>query len=305
MIPAASNTFAQNTSTHNTSARNASAPSAPEIKYTPFYAVGYGRPPRYTQFRKGQSGNPGGRPRREPEGPRANDTMLRQVYRTVMKRVDAHMEPMTVLEAIMQSQIDLALSGDARAQRDILNFVQHAEYLRSLNPPPDEDEDDEYEETEAVDESREAEKKGDIDRDQEKGDHDEDEDDGESGEDDETGDEPRPHAAAGSAVTKAPDAAPPAGPAPRRPALARSGRATSRRAKTHRTKSRRAKSRQSRSHVDRQAAAASMPADRGMPSSVNSDRKEKCRPAKNPENSLFSGNPEPAGVERRTYRVEI
>src|SRR5438445_5783604 len=27
--------------------------------------VGYGKPPRHTQFRKGQSGNPGGRPRRQ------------------------------------------------------------------------------------------------------------------------------------------------------------------------------------------------------------------------------------------------
>lgn len=29
------------------------------------YAVGYGRPPRHTRFKKGQSGNPAGRPKKE------------------------------------------------------------------------------------------------------------------------------------------------------------------------------------------------------------------------------------------------
>ena len=31
------------------------------------YEVGYRKPPRHTQFQKGQSGNPGGRPRRRLE----------------------------------------------------------------------------------------------------------------------------------------------------------------------------------------------------------------------------------------------
>ncbi len=32
------------------------------------YEVGYRKPPRHTQFQKGQSGNPGGRPRRSLAG---------------------------------------------------------------------------------------------------------------------------------------------------------------------------------------------------------------------------------------------
>jgi hypothetical protein len=42
--------------------------------------VGYGKPPRHTQFRKGQSGNPGGRPRRE-QVERLKALTLQEAYR--------------------------------------------------------------------------------------------------------------------------------------------------------------------------------------------------------------------------------
>jgi hypothetical protein len=38
----------------------------PEQPNTKVYEVGYGKPPKATRFRKGQSGNPKGRPRNEP-----------------------------------------------------------------------------------------------------------------------------------------------------------------------------------------------------------------------------------------------
>lgn len=45
--------------------------------------VGYGRPPRKTRFKKGQSGNPRGRPRRmEPVDPSLNDTLQRVLNET-------------------------------------------------------------------------------------------------------------------------------------------------------------------------------------------------------------------------------
>jgi len=46
------------------------------------YQVGYGKPPLHTQFRKGQSGNPGGRPRRTATE-RAKALALREAYRSV------------------------------------------------------------------------------------------------------------------------------------------------------------------------------------------------------------------------------
>ena len=46
------------------------------------YQVGYGKPPVHTRFRKGQSGNPGGRPRGITAG-RAAALALKEAYRPV------------------------------------------------------------------------------------------------------------------------------------------------------------------------------------------------------------------------------
>jgi len=46
------------------------------------YQVGYGKPPLHTRFRRGQSGNPGGRPRR-PATERVKALALREAYRRI------------------------------------------------------------------------------------------------------------------------------------------------------------------------------------------------------------------------------
>ena len=60
--------------------------TARQMKSAP-YEVGYGKPPRHTQFRKGQSGNPGGRPRRTATE-RANALLLGEAYRLVTVKMD-------------------------------------------------------------------------------------------------------------------------------------------------------------------------------------------------------------------------
>src|SRR5215831_2140147 len=156
--------------------------------------VGYGKPPRHTQFRKGQSGNPGGRPRRLPVQ-RANALLLAEAYRSVAIKEDGRMVPVTALQAVLRSQIELAINGNYRAQRDILKAVQHLEFLKSIgeyretNVDDETDVDDEPDvegETDVDDETDEAGESG-----QEDESRDADEN-GESGEDEE--DETKPAA---------------------------------------------------------------------------------------------------------------
>jgi hypothetical protein len=95
------------------------------------YEVGYRKPPRSTQFQKGQSGNPGGRPRRLP-AERLEELALYEAYRTTIVMEDGHAIPMPAIQAVLRSQLQSAASGNVRAQRDILAMIRDIEQVRSV-----------------------------------------------------------------------------------------------------------------------------------------------------------------------------
>jgi Family of unknown function (DUF5681) len=97
------------------------------------YEVGYRKPPRHTQFQKGQSGNPGGRPRRPAR--RLEDLALHEAYRTTIVMEDGRAEPMPAIQAVLRSQLQSAASGNVRAQRDILAMIRDIEVVRSIFGP--------------------------------------------------------------------------------------------------------------------------------------------------------------------------
>jgi hypothetical protein len=96
--------------------------TAPKTTSAP-YKVGYGNPPRHTRFRKGQSGNPRGRPPR-PRAHRLKALTLQQAYRGVAIIENGRAEPVTAIEAILRSQVELATKGNVQAQRAILAAVR-------------------------------------------------------------------------------------------------------------------------------------------------------------------------------------
>jgi len=95
------------------------------------YEVGYRKPPRHTQFQKGQSGNPGGRPRRLPAA-RLDELALCEAYRTTVVMEDGHAVPMPVIQAVLRRQLESATGGNARAQRDILAMIRDIERKRDI-----------------------------------------------------------------------------------------------------------------------------------------------------------------------------
>src|SRR5215813_14702210 len=95
------------------------------------YEVGYRKPPRHTQFQKGQSGNPGGRPRRSPAG-RLEELALYEAYRATIVTEDGHAVPMPVIQAILRRQLENAAGGNVRAQRDVLAMIRDIERARSV-----------------------------------------------------------------------------------------------------------------------------------------------------------------------------
>src|SRR5258708_1704627 len=95
-------------------------PSADEHK------VGYAKPPVHTRFSKGQSGNPGGRPRGMTAG-RATALALKEAYRLVNVREGDNVTALPAIQAILRSQIALAAKGNGPAQRSVIETVQAIE----------------------------------------------------------------------------------------------------------------------------------------------------------------------------------
>ena len=81
-------------------------------KPTGDYEVGYGRPPRRSQFQPGQSGNPNGRPKGQPT---ASEIFAREAARVVRMKVGDKVELISKLEAVFRTLFNIALAGDQRA----------------------------------------------------------------------------------------------------------------------------------------------------------------------------------------------
>lgn len=96
--------------------------------------IGYGRPPSWTKFQKGRSGNPKGRPRRaKPQTdaaphPSAQDDILRRALaKPVEIREGGKNRQVPMKEVIQQKQIHLAAMGSIHAQREVLRAARELE----------------------------------------------------------------------------------------------------------------------------------------------------------------------------------
>jgi len=84
------------------------------------YDVGYGKPPKATQFRKGQSGNPKGR----PKGRKNTATVLNEVLaEKVTINENGRRRHVTKLEAAFKQVVNGAASGDAKCSRLLLQIL--------------------------------------------------------------------------------------------------------------------------------------------------------------------------------------
>jgi hypothetical protein len=78
---------------------------------------GYGKPPKNGQFKKGQSGNPKGRPKKQPE-PVSRAYLFRKVANEMVAiGAGSSKEIMTRWEALVRQVQNLALSKDPGAAR--------------------------------------------------------------------------------------------------------------------------------------------------------------------------------------------
>ena len=79
---------------------------------TPPYEVGYGKPPKHTQFQPGRSGNPKGRRRGANN---LQTDVLRMLREPVKLRSGDKVRTISTQEATLRKLREKALNGDARA----------------------------------------------------------------------------------------------------------------------------------------------------------------------------------------------
>ncbi|MCK8465191.1 DUF5681 domain-containing protein [Aliiroseovarius sp. S1339] len=92
-------------------------------KHNKDYEVGYGKPPKATQFKKGQSGNTKGRPKKS-ENVR---TLLRETLnQQVQVRVNGRVKTIRLREAYVQKLTEKAMNG---SMRDMLAFLKEVERI--------------------------------------------------------------------------------------------------------------------------------------------------------------------------------
>jgi len=88
------------------------------------YQVGYGKPPRHTRFKRGQSGNPRGRPRGSKNLPTLLTEALNQ---RVLVAENEGRRKVTKREAIITQLVNRSAKADLRAMKILLDIIQDIE----------------------------------------------------------------------------------------------------------------------------------------------------------------------------------
>src|ERR1700692_2378607 len=96
------------------------------------YEIGYGRPPRHSQFKKGVCANPSGRPRRF--NPEIGDVVRGFLSSEARDREKGRTRKTSRLELAIRRHVTAALNGDAGSAAMLLKMRAQAIRLGDTGP---------------------------------------------------------------------------------------------------------------------------------------------------------------------------
>ena len=96
------------------------------------YEVGRGTPPVHTRFKKGQSGNPRGRPKKTLPG-----LLLAALNEPVFVTIDGKRRKITKREVIVTQMVNNAAGADLRATKILIDMMKDIERKAGVAAPPE------------------------------------------------------------------------------------------------------------------------------------------------------------------------
>ena len=96
------------------------------------YKVGPGRPPIHTRFKKGRSGNPGGKRKHMPA--LLADTLDEPIVVTI----DGERRQLTKRQAVIHQLVDKSTTADLRATKMLFDMIKDTEHKAGIVTPPPE-----------------------------------------------------------------------------------------------------------------------------------------------------------------------
>ena len=86
------------------------------------YEVGYGRPPKHSQFQPGKSGNPDGRQKKSKE---LNSLFRTELDKTIVVTEDGREKRITKREAVITQVVNRAIKGDVKPLQIVIAYLQN------------------------------------------------------------------------------------------------------------------------------------------------------------------------------------